>query len=185
MSGEKRQLIEQMIAESQKQSESEAKRVIRIDGETLLTYYKAFHQGDEATIEYDELLHQWRYWRERAMNFLVRREHSEVELRQKLSQRALPEWLLDPLIEWLYDQGYLSLERFAYSYAKNRADLGYGPIRVRYELRGEHQIPERFINDAFCEIDWERAEEIAARKIKHSDPFKYRAALYRRGFDCS
>lgn len=181
MKGEKCQLIEQMVAKSQQKSE--AKKEIRIDGESLQTYYDAFYQGHDASLERDELLRQWRYWRERAMNFLVRREHSEVELRQKLRQRALPEWLLEPLIEWLYSRDYLSLERFAYSYAKNRADLGYGPIRVSYELRVEHQVPEHFINEAFREINWERAEAVAARKIRHSDPLKYRAALYRRGFN--
>lgn len=184
MSGEKRQLVESILAESQMTEAKQDEKIV-VDDSMLLAHYQHFYQDSTPEVERAQLLHQWRYWRERAMNFLVRREHSEAELRMKLRQRELPEWLLDLLIEWLYDQNYLSLERFAYSYAKNRADLGYGPIRVRYELRGEHQVPERFINDAFREIDWDRAEEVAARKIRHSDPFKYRAALYRRGFDCS
>ncbi len=184
MSSDKRQMIEKMIAESQNKREEHSKKRVVIDDESLLMHYQNFHQGSpEREIEAEkDLMEVWRYWRERAMNFLVRREHSDVELRQKLRQRSVPEWLLDLLITWLEDQGYLSLERFAYSYAKNRADLGYGPIRVRYELSAEHQIPNRFINEAFREIDWEKAEKVAARKIRHTDPFKYRAALYRRGF---
>ncbi len=124
----------------------------------------------------------WKYWRERAMNFLVRREHSEVELRQKLRQRDCPSGLLDELISWFYAQNYLSLARFAYSYAKNRSDLGYGPIRIRYELSGQHQIADTDIEEAFSEIDWEKARATAERKIKQTDPLKYRSALYRRGF---
>lgn len=124
----------------------------------------------------------WRYWRERAMNFLVRREHSEVELRQKLTQRECPAGLLDEIITWLYEQRYLSLERFAYSYAKNRADLGYGPIRVRHELSGMHQISETLIKAAFSDVNWYQARTTAERKIRQTDPYKYRAALYRRGF---
>ncbi len=123
-----------------------------------------------------------RYWRERAMNFLVRREHSEIELRQKLTQRECAPWLLDEIIEWLYENRYLSLERFAYSHAKNRADLGYGPIKVRYELVNQHQIPQQFVDLAFQEIDWERSRKIALRKIGHKEPIKLKAALYRRGF---
>ncbi len=133
---------------------------------------------------YDEeaLLKLWKYWRERAMNFLVRREHSEVELRQKLRQRDCPSWMLDELMQWFYEKKYLSLERFAYSYTKNRSDLGYGPIRIRYELSGQHQIPALYIDEAFNEIDWDAARETAERKIKQTDEQKYRAALYRRGF---
>ncbi|MHC5226015.1 regulatory protein RecX [Ignatzschineria sp. LJL83] len=124
----------------------------------------------------------WRYWRERAMNFLVRREHSEVELRQKLTQRECPAWLVDDIIEWLYEQNYLSLERFAYSYSKNRASLGYGPIRIRHELASMHQLSNREIQEAFSEVNWQEAKNTAERKIKQTDPYKYKAALYRRGF---
>ncbi len=133
-------------------------------------------------IDEEALRKLWRYWRERAMNFLVRREHSEVELRQKLMQRECPSGLLEEIITWLYAQRYLSLERFAYSYAKNRADLGYGPIRVRHELSGMHQISNKDIEAAFTEINWYEARATAERKIRQTDPFKYRAALYRRGF---
>ncbi len=125
---------------------------------------------------------EWRYWRERAMNFLIRREHSEVELRQKLQQRQCPKTLIDPIIEWLYAKQYLSLTRFAYSYSKNRADLGYGPIRVRYELAKLHHISERDIQAALSEINWHQARLIAERKVGRKEGAKYYAALYRRGF---
>lgn len=128
--------------------------------------------------EFDEL---WRYWRERGMNFLVRREHSITELSQKLLQRKCPPWLIDFLVGWYVEQNYLSLERFAYSYAKNRADLGYGPIRVRYELN-QHEVPGRYITQAFKEIDWQEARARAERKIRQTDPQKRRQALFRRGF---
>lgn len=130
----------------------------------------------------EEQAREWRYWRERAMNFLIRREHSEVELRQKLQQRQCPSALIDPIIDWLYGERYLSLERFAYSYSKNRADLGYGPIRVRYELAQIHRISERDIKAAFKAIDWHHARLIAERKVGKKEGAKYYAALYRRGF---
>lgn len=130
----------------------------------------------------EEKARECRYWRERAMNFLIRREHSEVELRQKLQQRQCPSALIDPIIDWLYRERYLSLERFAYSYSKNRADLGYGPIRVRYELAQIHRISEKDIRAAFKEIDWHHARLIAERKVGKKEGAKYYAALYRRGF---
>lgn len=146
--------------------------------------FEDFEQEDEDVLLLDEAarLKLWKYWRERAMNFLVRREHSEVELRQKLRMRDCPSGILDELIDWFYARNYLSLERFAYSYAKNRSDLGYGPIRIRYELSGQHQVSDADIEEAFSDIDWERARATAERKIKQTDPMKYRSALYRRGF---
>lgn len=146
--------------------------------------FEDFEQEDEDTLLLDEAarLKLWKYWRERAMNFLVRREHSEVELRQKLRMRDCPSGILDELIDWFYERKYLSLERFAYSYAKNRSDLGYGPIRIRYELSGQHQVSDADIEEAFSEIDWVKARATADRKIKQTDPMKYRSALYRRGF---
>ena len=144
--------------------------------EALTTQLLAEAQREE------EKAREWRYWRERAMNFLIRREHSEVELRQKLQQRQCPPALIDPIIDWLYGERYLSLERFAYSYSKNRADLGYGPIRVRYELAQIHRISEKDIKAAFKEINWRNARAIAERKVGKKEGAKYYAALYRRGF---
>lgn len=163
---------------------------MKVDMEKDLNAYfeeDAVQNHEESSVSEDlrdeeHLRKLWRYWRERAMNFLVRREYSEVELRQKLTQRACPSWLLEEIITWLYAQRYLSLERFAYSYAKNRADLGYGPIRVRHELSGMHQISAKEIDAAFAEINWHEARATAERKIRQTDPYKYRAALYRRGF---
>ncbi len=146
---------------------------------TSSTSEPSLHQD---ALDEEALRKLWRYWRERAMNFLVRREHSEVELRQKLTQRECPLWLLEEIIAWLYAQRYLSLERFAYSYAKNRADLGYGPLRVRSELSAMHQIEAKEIDAAFLEVDWVQARKTAQRKIRQTDPYKFRAALYRRGF---
>lgn len=121
------------------------------------------------------------YWYQRALNFLVRREHSPVELTLKLSQRGCPSWLCDDLIEKFIYLDYLNLERFTYSFTKNKADLGYGPIKIRYELRA-HDISEELVTRVFTEIDWQAAKEKALRKIGNKAPLKIKSALYRRGF---
>lgn len=121
------------------------------------------------------------YWQQRGLNFLVRREHSPTELSFKLSQRGCPLWLCDDLIEMFTRLDYLNLERFTYSFAKNKADLGYGPIKTRYELK-HHAIPEVLITKVFAEIDWQKAKEKALRKIGKKEPLKIKNSLYRRGF---
>ncbi len=124
---------------------------------------------------------EYLYWYKRALNILTRREHSIIELRQKLVTRDCPEGFADKIIEDFLERNYLSLERFAYSYAKNRADLGYGPVRTRYELE-RHEVPSSAIEEAFVEIDWRAARAKAERRVRQQDPLKRKEALYRRGF---
>lgn len=122
-----------------------------------------------------------RYWFERALNLLMRREHSAVELHQKLMLKGCPTHLLDDLINKCTELNYLSLERFAEVFARNQSQLGYGPKKVQFLLK-QHQIPQSMISIALEEADFATAKEIALRKIGTKPEPKLRAALYRRGF---
>lgn len=78
-----------------------------------------------------------------ALRLLARREHSRFELAAKLRQRRLPADLANKVLDEFETEGWLSDERFADVYARQRMDSGYGPIRIRSELqqRGIHSIP--------------------------------------------
>ncbi|MGI9283705.1 MAG: regulatory protein RecX [Endozoicomonas sp.] len=72
--------------------------------------------------------------RRAAMDLLARREHSFHELREKLVYRysyADPV----PVLEQLKEEGLQSDERFLESYIRSRSAKGYGPVRIRSELR--------------------------------------------------
>lgn len=129
----------------------------------------------------DEQIKVQRYWLERAINLLSRREHSIVELEQKLCQRGCDSNLAKDIIEICLDKNYLNLERFAEVFSRNQASLGYGPRKVHYLLR-QHQVTNDVIAVMMEEIDFDSAKSIALRKIGGKDPLKVRAALYRRGF---
>ena len=73
--------------------------------------------------------------RQKAMDLLARREHSEQELRQKLKSRGYDSDTVEDAILSLRQDGLLSDERFAESYVHHRYNAGMGPIRIRYELR--------------------------------------------------
>lgn len=122
-----------------------------------------------------------RYWFERALNLLMRREHSIVELRQKLLLKDCPNYLIDEIIEKCLEANYLSLERFAESFARNQSQLGYGPKKVQFLLK-QHNIPSDLASIAMEEADFEAAKAIALRKIGNKPEPKLKAALYRRGF---
>lgn len=122
-----------------------------------------------------------RYWFERALNLLMRREHSIVELQQKLMLKECPKHLVDAIIAECIEKNYLSLERFAEVFAKNQAQLGYGPKKVQYLLK-QHQVPADLVSIALEETDFVLAKETALRKIGQKPEPKLKAALYRRGF---
>lgn len=70
-----------------------------------------------------------------ALRLLARREHTQLELRQKLLQRGFAASLVDELLQQLTDADLLSDARHAEVYAASRLDKGYGPLRIERELR--------------------------------------------------
>jgi regulatory protein len=70
-----------------------------------------------------------------ALRLLARREHSEFELRHKLIGRHFSDSIVESVVMQLVDEGLLSDQRFAEVYARSRFERGYGPLRIRAELR--------------------------------------------------
>lgn len=98
-----------------------------------------------------------------ALRLLARREHSRFELVTKLRQRRVDSRVIDPVLDEFEAEGWLSDERFADVYARQRFELGYGPLRIRSELqqRGIRFTPA-CINDV-SEHRW-RQQAIAVRR---------------------
>ena len=68
-------------------------------------------------------------------DFLLPKEHSGAELRAKLAAKGFPSDVIDGALSDLYHSGWLSDERFVEAYIRARADRGYGPLRIRAELK--------------------------------------------------
>jgi len=73
--------------------------------------------------------------RNKAMDLLARREHSEQELRQKLKTREYDADAIDEVLQALREDRLQSDERFTESYVNHRFNAGVGPLKIRYELR--------------------------------------------------
>ncbi|MES9898917.1 MAG: regulatory protein RecX [Sedimenticola sp.] len=88
------------------------------------------------------------------MRLLVLREHSRAELRRKLQSKVEDITRLDPVLDSLESRNHLSDERFTEQYIAFRKRKGFGPSRIRLELR------ERGIDSTLAE-EWldERDEE--------------------------
>lgn len=70
-----------------------------------------------------------------AVNLLARREHSSLEIRQKLKQRHFDDEDIESAITQLQTNNLLSDERFTESYINMRKQRGYGPLRITQELK--------------------------------------------------
>ena len=73
--------------------------------------------------------------RNKAMDLLARREHSEYELRQKLKSRDYDVDAIDVALQELKQDHLLSDARYAEAYVNHRFNAGVGPVKIRYELR--------------------------------------------------
>ncbi len=105
-----------------------------------------------------------------AMNLLARREHSLGELRQKLQRRFDDAVMLETQLQKLVEENLQSDDRFAESFARQRAGRGHGPARVRQEMR-EKNLSDIAIARAFeaAELDWWALAEGVFRK-KFGEP---------------
>ncbi|WP_431064525.1 regulatory protein RecX [Methylotuvimicrobium sp.] len=69
------------------------------------------------------------------LRLLARREHSRLELKNKLLSRGFDKDRIDRVLYNLVEQDWLSDSRFAECYARQRIEKGFGPNRIDYELR--------------------------------------------------
>ncbi len=101
------------------------------------------------------------------MDLLARRDHSRRELRDKLRRRYSDETLIEEQIERLASEKLQSDERFAESFLRQRVGKGYGPLRIRQELK-QRGIGEGLISWAFetASVEWsELAGSLVQRKF--------------------
>ena len=109
-----------------------------------------------------------------AMNLLARREHLREELKIKLIKRfgAHVQAEVEEILENLETENLLSDERFVESYLRQRGNKGYGPDRIRQELR-QKGAPSELISIAFeaTEQDWVAlAREVRCKKFGPQGP---------------
>ncbi|MFW5426045.1 MAG: regulatory protein RecX [Methylophagaceae bacterium] len=128
--------------------------------------------------------------RERAMNFLARREHSVHELTTKLVKAEFDRDDVQNIIARLTEQDLQSDQRFAENYTRYRSNRGFGSQKIRQELK-ERGVDVVLINDALEQqnIDWFAIAVTVRHKRfgeQSPDDFKERAKQQRflqyRGF---
>jgi regulatory protein len=105
-----------------------------------------------------------------ALRALGRRDHSEAELRRKMTDRGISAGVVDDVIDKLKQAGYLDDMKFALRWAESavRNGKGYG-FRLRYELsrRGiAEDVASEVAERMMAEYDeWEAVKALVARKF--------------------
>ncbi|HET7663852.1 MAG TPA: regulatory protein RecX [Rhodanobacteraceae bacterium] len=130
---------------------------------------------------------------DKALAMLARREHSRRELATRLERDGYTADETNEALASLAEANYQSDQRFAEMMVRSRIRQGYGPQRLRAELR-THDIPDALIGEllAEAEADWlTQAREQLQRRYGDTAPGDYRERakrmqfLVRRGFDTS
>jgi len=126
------------------------------------------------------------------MDFLSRREHSRFELARKLARKGFESTIIDAVLSQLQADNLLSDQRFAESFVHSRINRGYGPLRIRQELR-QRGVSDDLSTEALeNNEDWdELACHVREKRFGESLPKKPQERakqshfLYYRGFTSS
>ena len=116
---------------------------------------------------------------------LVRREHSALELVQKLNLKGFDQPDIEHALNLLIEQNYQSDERFAEAFIQMRFNQGKGPVKIAMELkqRGIDQF-DLSVFDFFA-----LAKTVRVNKFGENVPSEYKEKakqkrfLQSRGFD--
>ena len=128
-----------------------------------------------------------------ALRLLSRREHSRLELKQKLIRKQFHDSEIDSTLDQLANDNLQSDARFTESYVRYRKQAGFGPFRIIEELR-ERGISQELIDSVVDKQseEWEMLRtKVLEKKFSvldrtSKDPHKkqqqYRFLFYR-GFE--
>jgi regulatory protein len=105
-----------------------------------------------------------------ALRLLARREHSRLELTLKLLQRQLPKSVIESVLDDYEEQDWLSDERFAEAYVRQRIEAGYGLLRITGELNQRGVAGNADTLQAMSLQDWsDQAVRLRRKRFGLSD----------------
>ncbi len=108
---------------------------------------------------------------QRCIYLLARREYSQLELRQKLSQLDINTDIIEECLNRLLAENYQSDKRFAEMFCRTRINQRHGKQKIRYELK-QKGIAENLIDSVLSEYDTEwvdNAMHLIMRKAPRGD----------------
>lgn len=104
--------------------------------------------------------------RNKALQFLARREYARAELQQKLTPYTEDPSEIEPLLDDFTQRGWLSDARFAEQWTHQRSSR-YGSARIKQELR-QKGVADEMIEHAveiLDESEFDRAHQVWQRRF--------------------
>ncbi len=121
---------------------------------------------------------------------LAQREHSRLQLEQKLALKGFDGHEVQAVLDELAEQGWQSDQRFSESYARQRLAKGYGAMKVLYEIqqRGGVEVDLQPIVEELYGSWAQLLEDVYVKRfddrqrISYQDWAKRQRFLQQRGF---
>jgi len=101
------------------------------------------------------------------VRLLACREHSCAELRRKLHAKSYDDEIVNKVLDELIQQSLLSDERFTEQYLSSRQKRGFGPVRIKGELR------ERGINNELISTYLNNQDECWVETLRQTHDKKF------------
>jgi regulatory protein len=127
--------------------------------------------------------------RYQALGQLSRRQRSEWELRDYLKRKEYEPEVIDHVVAWLTDYGYVDDKKFADAWIANRRQLkATSARRLRQELK-QKRVSDEVIGEALSEDETDEnivLQQLIERKrkqTKYQDNLKLAQYLSRQGFN--
>ena len=125
----------------------------------------------------------------KSLDLLSRREHSRIEIKEKLLLRYENTEQVNIVLEKLVSNNLINDSRFAEAYVLNRKRKGFGPKKIIFELISKG-VTESIANEVVeIEGGWIEAARSAFKKKYKNDPnieikekLKQKTFLQNRGF---
>lgn len=110
--------------------------------------------------------------REAALRILALREHSAQELTRKLFNKGFAQADIEALVLELESRDWLDETRFAESFVRSRVQQGYGPLRIRQELRqrGVDETTQAVALETYAETWIEAAFKARQKRFGEAPP---------------
>ena len=91
----------------------------------------------------------------KAVDYLSRRDHSEYELRTKLLKKGYDSNLIDLALQAMHEANYLDDERYARMIVRSGFERGHGPQKIRFKLQ-QQRVAKELVSAVFeiFEGDW-------------------------------
>ena len=109
--------------------------------------------------------------RSRALAMLARREHSQFELREKLTELGGESSVIDSILNEFNTQNWQNDRRFTEVFIRYSARKGQGALNIRQELKQRGITDKEMVEELLAEHDWfDLAQQTRSKKFGEELP---------------